>query len=678
MNTQYNYMKPSPQKETEVKGTRPATLGADDGGCSTHTTCGDCECVGNHAATDTPAGPGAQDWEHWEWTGGDMRLVLTMQQRQWNDNHMGYHQDVDYERGSEMVAAAYTPDDTTAGCWALVGLWVVRKPTPDSVQQFISRWLDDGIQLASSAIRSRYDYPVFFDRVLLSWDDTVKAISHAIQGEGWRVDWEWDFNRGADGRVVLTNTKDAGAPALVFVDPARCQQTGAGASVKSGANPTGGGAWGASATGPAAPGAAVGNSLGEATAADDPHATVPVGKDTGVDAGLSVGSGGTHGDHKTANTAAARRAGVGSDTVGSAENTESNGGVPTVGSRATIDNGTNLADSVSLCGETSSTGGGIATSIFNSGHTRDKEIPCHTEPQADNATGNAARCSSCGAVEISAGAPGTGILGEDAHTPSRRGDTGDAGLVHASTASAHSDGVADSRGEKVGMSTSRQNQKENPFTDGDDVGAELGFTSARPRESHGGSFLDAHAGATANDSRHDECSCVLGAVGHASTGTVWKHSPTPPAPTYAAPDVRGGDRGCGAIREDAVETGAASAASAPERTGIGDTTTGNTVGVSYDVPDIGFSPIVYVDYNHQEQDWFEVYGPDFTDDEGELLPDVAADARHSIPAGGGVVPVSPGSFLQVMDVVKWWLGVDATMSTDALGALRHAMKVNPR
>ena len=587
MNTQHNYMKPSPQKKTAVKDTHPATLCADDGGCRTHTTCGDRECVGNHAATDTPAGPGAQDWEHWEWTGGDMRLVLTMQQRQWNDNHMGYHQDVDYERGSEMVAAAYTPDDTTAGCWALVGLWVVRNPTPDSVQQFISRWLEDGVQLASSAMRSRYDYPVFFDRVLLSWDDTVKAISHAIQGEGWRVDWEWDFNRGADGRVVLTNTKDAGAPALVFVDPARCQQAGAGASVKGGANPTGGGAWGASATGPAAPGAAVGNSLGEATAADDPHATVPVGKDTGVDAGLSVGSGGTHGDHKTANTAAARRAGVVSDTVGSAENTESNGGVPTVGSRATIDNGTNLGDSVSLCGETSSTSGGIATSISNSGHARDKEIPCHTEPQADNATGNAARCSSCGAVEISAGAPTTSVSDEDVYTLTRRGDAGTTGIVRGSSPA---------------------------------------------------------------------------------------QEPTPGAPGTHG----GGDRVRSASKEDAATIGSAGTADSARHEGGGVTSDDDPIGVSYGVPDSGFTPIVYVDYNHQEQDWFEVYGPDYTDDEGELLPDVAAAARHSIPAGGRVVPVSPGSFLQVMDVVKWWLGVDGTMSTDALGTLRSAMKVNPR
>ena len=80
MNTRHNYMKPSPRAEA-AKDTHLATLGADDGGCSTHTICGDCECVGNHAALDTPAGPGAQDWEHWEWTGGDMRLVLTMQQR---------------------------------------------------------------------------------------------------------------------------------------------------------------------------------------------------------------------------------------------------------------------------------------------------------------------------------------------------------------------------------------------------------------------------------------------------------------------------------------------------------------------------------------------------------------------------------------------------------------------
>ena len=641
MNTQHNYMKPSPQAEA-AKDTHPAVLGADDGGCRTHTTCGACECVGNHSATDMPAGPGAQDWEHWEWTGGDMRLVLTMQQRRWNDNHVGYHQDVDYERGAEMVAAAYTPDDTTSGRWVLAGMWVVRNPTPDSVQQFISRWLDDGIQLASSVMRTRYDYPVFFDRILLSWDDTVKAIGHAIQGEGWRVDWEWDFNRGADGRVVLTNTKDESAPALVFVDPARCQQAGAGASVKGGANPTGGGAWGAAATGPAAPGAAVGNSLGEATAADDPYATVPVGKDTGVDAGLSVGSGGTHGDHKTANTAAARRAGVGSDTVGSAENTESNGGVPTVGSRATIDNGINLADSVSLCGETSSTGGGIATSIFNSGHARDKEIPCHTEPQADNATGNAARCSSCGAVEISAGAPGTGILGEDVHTPSRRGDTGDAGLVHASTASAHSDGVADSGGEKVGMSTSRQNQNGNSFADEGSVGAKLGFTGARPHECHAGDLFNADDGATVSGERHNSGTCATGVA-----GAVRGHTPTQ-EPTPGAPDTHGGG-------------------------GSDD----GPVGVSYGVPDGGFSPIVYVDYNHQEQDWFEVYGPDYTDDEGELLPDVAAAARHSIPAGGGVVPVSLGSFLQVIDVVKWWLGVDGNISTDALGTLRNAMKGIP-
>lgn len=620
MNTQNNHMKSSSQAEAAVKDTRPATLGGDDGGCRTHTTCGDRECVGNHAATNTPAGPGAQDWEHWEWTGGDMRLVLTMQERQWNDNHMGYHQDVDYERWSEMVAAAYTPDDITAGHWVLVGLWVVRNPTPDSVQQFISRWLDDGVQLASSAMRSRYDYPVFFDRVLLSWDDTVKAISHAIQGEGWRVDWEWDFNRGADGRVVLTNTKDESAPALVFVDPARCQQADA--------DPVGGGAWGASATIPGALGVAVVDSPGETTAADGPRATVPVSKDTSVDAGLSVGSDIAHGDHETANTAAARRAGVGvgSDAVSGAESTESNGGVPTAGSRAATGDGTNHSDRVSLCGEASGTGGG-----------------------------------------------GTSA-------PSRRGDIGDAGLSHAGagTASAHGDGVADSGGEKAGMFNNRQNQKDHSFTDGGDVGDELGFNGARPHECHTDDLHNADAGATANGERCDEGSCVLGAVGHAGTGTVWEHSPTPPASTHAAPDVCGGDRGCGADKGGAAGTGASSAASAPEHTGIGDTTTGNTVGVSYGVPDSGFSPIVYVDYNHQEQDWFEVYGPDYTDDEGELLPDVAADARRSIPAGGGVVPVAPGSFLQVMDVVKWWLGIDNAMSIDALSALRHAMKGNPR
>ena len=352
--------------------------------------------------------------------------------------------------------------------------------------------------------------------------------------------------------------------------------------------------------------------------------------------------------------------------------------MPTAGSRAATGDGTNHSDSDSQRGETSGTGGGITVGNPDGGHVRDKEIPCHTEPQekGNNTTGNAARCSSCSAETISAGAPGTGILGGDTHAPSRRGDAGTTGLSHAGTASAHGDGVADSGGEKAGMSTSKQNQKENSFVGEDGVGAELGFTGARPCEPHAGFLLDAHAGATANDIRHDEGSCALGvagAVGHAGTGTVRKYSPTQ-APTHAAPDVRGDDRGCGAT----ADAGDTSAASAPEHTCIGDTTTGNTVGASYGVPDGGFSPIVYVDYNYQERDWFEVYGPDFTDDEGELLPDVAAAARHSIPAGGGVVPVSPGSFLQVMDVVKWWLGVDVTMSTDALGTLRHAMKGNPR
>ena len=603
MNTQHNHMKSSPQAEA-ANDTHPATLGADDGVRSTHTTCGDCECVGNHSATDTPAGPGAQDWEHWEWTGGDMRLVLTMQQRQWNDNHMDYHQDVDYERGAGMVAAAYTPDDTTAGSWALVGLWVVRNPTPDSVQQFISRWLDDGIQLASSVMRARYDYPVFFDRILLSWDDTVKAIGHAIQGEGWRVDWEWDFNRGADGRVALTNTKDESAPALVFVDPARCQQAGDGAGiVKDGEDPAGGGTWGASITGPAAPGAAVGNSLGEATAADDPHATVPVGKDTGVDAGLSAGSGGT-----------------------------------------------NHADSVSQRGETNGTGG-ESTSITNTG---DKENPCRTDlrRKGNDVTSNAAHHSSCGVEAISTGAPGTGVLGEDTHIPSRSGDVGTTGLGHASAASVHGDAVTVPGGEKAGMFIDKHTQKEKSFASEGDVGSELGFIGDCPYGCHAGDLCNADAGATANGERCDEDSCspgILGTAGHAGAGAVWEHSPI--SASTSAPGIHGGGITSG---DD------------------------DPVSVSYGVPDSGFSPIVYVDYNHQEQDWFEVYGPDYTDDEGELLPEIAAAARHSIPAGGGVVPVSPGSFLQVIDVVKWWLGVDDTMSTDALGTLRSGMKGSPR
>ena len=580
MNTQHNYMKPSPQAES-AKDTRPATLGEDDGGRSTHTTCGACECVGNHSATDTPAGPGVQDWEHWEWTGGDMRLVLTMQQRRWNDTDVGHHKDMDYERWSEMVAAAYTLDDTTAGSWVLVGLWVVRNPTPDSVQQFISRWLDDGIQLASSVMRSRYDYPVFFDRILLSWNDTAKAIGHAIQDEGWRVDWEWDFNRGADGRVVLTNTKDESAPALVFVDPARCQQTGAGMDVRGGADPVGDGAQGASATDSSMPGAAVVNSPGEATAADGSRASATVGKNTGVDAGLSAGNDGTHGDSETTNTVAARRAGVGSDVVGGAENTESNGGVPTVGSRAATGDGTNHSDNVSQRGETSSTGGGMTVSNPDGGHVRDKETSCQSVSQLNN----------------SAGVPTTRVPDEDACTLTRRGGTGTTGLGYVSASSAHSDAVAAPGGEK--------------------------------------------AGATVNGERHNSGTCATGVA-----GAVRGHTPAQ-EPTPGAPGTHGG----GGSDDDPVD-------------------------VSYSVPDSGFSPIVYVDYNHQEQDWFEVYGPDYTDDEGELLPDVAAAARHSIPAGGGVVPVSPGSFLQVIDVVKWWLGMDDNVGTSALGALRRAMKRN--
>lgn len=632
MNTQHNHMKSSPHAEA-AKGTHPANLGADDGVRSTHTTCGGCECVGNHSATDMPAGPGAQDWEHWEWTGGDMRLVLTMQQRQWSDNHVGYHKDVDYERGSEMVAAAYTPDDTTAGRWALVGMWVVRNPTPDSIQQFISRWLDDGIQLASSVMRTRYDYPVFFDRILLSWDDAVKAISHAIQGEGWRVDWEWDFNRGADGRVVLTNTKDESAPVLVFVDPARCQQTDAG-----------GGTWGASATSPGASSVAVCDSPGEATEADGQRATATVGKDTGVDAGLSAGSGGIHGGSEAATTAAARRAGVGSDTVGSVENTESNGGVPTVGSRAIIDDGTNHADSVSLRGGTSGTGG-ESTSIPNGGRTGDKESPCRTDlrRKGNDVTSNAARYSSCGDAGISAGAPGVGVLSESACAPSQRDGAGTTRLGHADTTSAHGDGVADFGGEKAGMFTHKHTQREKSFAGEDGAGAELGFIGACPHGCHVDDLSNADTGATESGEHHNSGTCATGV-----SGAVRGHTPAQES-NPGAPGTHGG----GGSDDDSV-------------------------GVSYGVPDGGFTPIVYVDYNHQEQDWFEVYGPDYTDDEGELLPEIAAAARHSIPAGGGVFPVSPGSFLQVIDVVKWWLGVDDTMSAEALGTLRRAMKGSPR
>ena len=669
MNTQHNHMKSSSQAEAAVKSARPDTLGADDGGCRTHATGGRCECVGNRSATDTPAGPGAQDWEHWEWTGGDMRLVLTMQQRQWNDNHMGYHQDADYERGSEMVAAAYTPDDTTAGSWVLVGLWVVRNPTPDSVQQFISRWLDDGIQLASSAMRSRYGYPVFFDRVLLSWDDTVRAISHAIQGEGWRVDWEWDFNRGADGRVVLTNTKDESAPALVFVDPARCHQTGASVSVKVGADPVGGGAWGASATDSSTPGAAVVNSPGEATAADGPRATVPVGKDTGVDAGLSAGSVTTHGGSEAAITAAARRAFSGAGTVGGAENTESNGGVPTAGSRAIIDDGTAHASGGYLCGETSGTGGGTTVSPPSGGHVRDKEIQCQSASQLNNA----AHCSSFGVSASGVGVPATRFPDEDEYTLTRRGDTGITGLGYASAVSVHDDAVVAPGDEKDGMFNDKHTQREKSFTDEGGIGAELGFTGARPHERHAGDLSNADAGATVNGERCGEGSCspgILGAATHAGAGAVRGHTPAQ-EPTPGAP----GNRGCSASKEDSATIRVAGTTGAGGHE-CGDVTGNGPVGVSYGVPDSGFSPIVYVDYNHQEQDWFEVYGPDYTDDEGDLLPDVAASARHSIPAGGGVVPVSPGSFLQVIDVVKWWLGMDDNVDTSALGTLRRSMKGN--
>ena len=638
----------SVQSGTAVKGTRPATLSADDGGCRAHAACGDCEYVGNHTATDTPASPSAQDWEHWEWTGGDMRLVLTMQQRRWNDTHLGYHKDMDCERGSEMVAAAYTPNDTTAGRWALAGMWVVRNPTPDSVQQFISRWLDDGIQLASSVMRTRYDYPVFFDRVLLSWYDTVKAISHAIQGEGWRVDWEWDFNRGADGRVVLTNTKDESAPALVFVDPARCQQAGAGAGTINGADLADGGTRGASATG---------YNMAAAVIA-------------GADADSSEESGNAHGSNETANTAAARRVIAGSDVVGGVENAGGAGGVPTAGPRATINDGATCADGVSPCSGINSTGGGVTANTPGVGHSRDKKTPYQSASQLNNA----AHCSSFGVSASGVGVPATRVPDEDACTLTLRGDTGTTGIGYASAASVHGDAVADSGSEKAGMFTDRHAQKENSFANEGGIGAELGFTDARPHECHAGDRFNADAGATVSGERHNSGTCATCAA-----GAVREYTPAQ-EPTPGAPGTHGGgNRVCGASKEDAAIIGADAGTTGPARNEGGDTISGDaSVGVSYGVPDGGFTPIVYVDYNYQEQDWFEVYGPDYTDDEGELLPDVAAAARHSIPAGGGVVPVSPGSFLQVIDVVKWWLGVDDTMSTDALDTLRRSMKENPR
>ena len=420
-------------------------------------------------------------------------------------------------------------------------------------------------------MRSRYDYPVFFDRILLSWDDTVKAIGHAIQGEGWRVDWEWDFNRGADGRVVLTNTKDESAPALVFIDPARCQQ---------------------------------------------------------ADAGAGTGSVDNCINNDTTNTVVPRRVVAESDAVGGVGSVRHDSGVPTAGGRATINDGTTRASGGYLCGETSGTG-----------------------------------------------APTTRVPNKDAYTLTRRGDTGTTGLGHASSASAHGDAVADFGGEKAGMFTNRHAQKENSFTSEGDVGAELGFTGARPHECHAGNLSNADAGATVSGERCGEGSCspgILGAAGHAGAGAVWGYAPAQES-TSAPGTHGGGDRECGASKEETATIRVAGAAGSGGHEGGGITSDDSPVGV----PDGGFTPIVYVDYNHQEQDWFEVYGPDYTDDEGELLPEIAAAARHSIPAGGGVVPVSLGSFLQVIDVVKWWLGVDGNMSADVLGTLRCAMKGIP-
>lgn len=422
------------------------------------------------------------------------------------------------------------------------------------------------------------------------------------------------------------------------------------------------------------------DSPGEATEADGPRTTVPVDKDANVDAGLSAGDSGTHDGSEAATTAETRRAGVGSDTVGSAENTESNGGVPTVGSRATINDGANRADSISQYGENSGTSGGITANTPGGEQARDKETPCQSASQLSNDAGKAARCGSCGESEIGAGVPTTRVPDEDAYTLTRRDGAGTTGLGHASAASVHGDAVAAPGGEKAGMFNDKQTQREKSFADEGGIGAELGFIGARPHECHAGDLFNADAGATANGERCDEGSYargVPGSTGHAGAGNVWEHSPAP-APTPAPGTHGGGNRGCGASKEDAAIIGLAGAAGSGGHEGGGSTSGNAPVGVSYGVPDGGFSPIVYVDYGHQEQDWFEVYGPDYTDDEGELLPDVAAAARHSIPAGGGVVPVSPGSFLQVVDVVKWWLGADGTMSADALGTLRRFMKGSSR
>ncbi len=57
-----------------------------------------------------------------------------------------------------------------------------------------------------------------------------------------------------------------------------------------------------------------------------------------------------------------------------------------------------------------------------------------------------------------------------------------------------------------------------------------------------------------------------------------------------------------------------------------------------------------MDYEQQQRSWLKVYGPYFINEE-ELLSGAAA-ARHGIPAVSGMVPVSLGSFLQVIDVAK--------------------------
>lgn len=351
--------------------------------------------------------------------------------------------------------------------------------------------------------------------------------------------------------------------------------------------------------------------------------------------------------------------------TGVGEGVDEEAGAPLLGkSRKDASISTTGGDS---CGETS--GGGMTVSTPGGGHLRDKETPCQSASQLNNA----AHCSSFGVAASGALAPPIiRVPNEDVCTLPRCGDTGTTGLIHAGTASAHGDAVATLGDEKAGMFNDKQTQREKSFADESGIGADLGFTGARPHERHSGDLFNADAGATVSGKRHNSGTCATGVA-----GAVRGHTPAQETTPGAPGTHGGGNRVCGASKEDAATIGTAAGTTGPARHEGGDTISGDaSVGVSYGVPDGGFTPIVYVDYNHQRQDWFEVYGPDYTDDEGELLPEIAAAAWHSIPAGGGVVLVSPGSFLQVIDVVKWWLGMDGNVGTSALGALRRSMKGN--